>query len=100
MTKNFLSKPLLLFLFMVPALALGSGGYFYITEGADDYEKGKKIFHETVVCKQCPYPELELNSEEVSNIMPSLGHNGMIGKHLNLNERRALKVYLNRRFSI
>ena len=94
--KNFLLLPL----FLMPALGIGSGGYYYITEGADDYEKGKKIFYENVVCKECPYPELELNAEEVSQIMPSLGHNGMIGKHLTLNDRRALKVYLNRRFNI
>ena len=104
MTHRVLKKSLLSLLFFVFAtmsgFVLASGGYFYITEGSEDYEKGKKIFYEKVVCGECPYPALKLNAEEVSKIMPALDHNGMIGKHLTLNDRKALKVYLNRRFNI
>ena len=100
MTRISLPSFIMLLALSSPVTGLASGGYFYITEGAEDYEKGKKLFYTKVICDDCPYPNLELTAEEVSGIMPALDHNGMIGKHLTLDDRKALKVYLNRRFNI
>ena len=86
---------------IAPLLAMASGnsgnGSNY---NAANYDLGKKVFYEDVVCSSCPYSDLELVKEEVTEVIPALAKNGDIGKNLNSRERKSVKLYLKSRFKL
>ena len=73
----------------------GSGG-----GGRVSYDLGKKTFQEKIVCSSCPYPNLEMTSEAVSPVVDELGWFGDVGRTLSYNERRSVKLFLKKRFSL
>ncbi len=68
------------------------------------YEKGKKLFYERVVCESCPYAGLELETAAVkdvwSDLKKDLKKNGSIGQELESYQRRAVKRFVKKRFSL
>ena len=69
-----------------------------------DYDTGKKIFLERVVCDTCPYASLELNSEKVGAVWPNLQLDlkkaGAIGQELSWWQRISAEHYIKNRFSL
>ena len=68
------------------------------------YDKGKKLFYERVVCESCPYSGLELETAAVkdvwSDLKKDLKKNGSIGQELESIQRRAVKRFVKKRFSL
>jgi len=93
--KLFL-KAILTAIVFVSQLAIGSGNRAAVA----DYDIGKKVFFERVVCESCPYPELELESNFVAEIIPELQKQGVIGKILSSRERDSVMLFVNQRFNL
>ncbi len=93
-------KILLTAIIFVSQLALGSGGRYYEVYVVADYDIGKKVFYEKVVCASCPYPDLELEASKVAEILPDLQKEGFIGKYFSLRDRRSVELFVNRRFNL
>jgi adenosine deaminase len=91
---------LLTSLFFISAAAIGSGGRYYEEYVIADYDIGKKVFLDNVVCASCPYPNLELEASEVKKIIPELQKEGSIGKYLSLRDRRSVELFLSERFNL
>ena len=68
------------------------------------YDRGKNIFHENVVCDSCPYADLELTPEAVSEVWKQmkkdLHRKGAIGAELKRKERRSVKAFIRKRFKL
>ena len=69
-----------------------------------NYEKGKKLFYENVVCDDCPYADLVLETKEVKSVWPDLKKDikrkGEIGKDLRFSQRMALLDFVRKRFAL
>lgn len=90
-----------LFAFVQHASASGSGGGGGNELGAQkNYDRGKKLFLEKVVCEECPYSEMELVAENAKELLPEIKRKGKLGKGLSYNERWALRYFIKKRFSI
>ncbi len=83
----------------------GGGGEFYsanIDRGPVSYDVGKKLFREVVVCGDCPFGDLALQSENVrqawKQIKLSLRESGEVGMHLKWSERQSIKRYIKKRY--
>ena len=97
---------------MAPLNALSSGGTGGGASGEglggardslvtdSQYEKGKKVFKEKLVCSNCPLSDLELTRENVAMILPELKRTGKVGEHLGFFERRSVKHYITHRFNL
>jgi hypothetical protein len=81
-------------------LASGSlnGSYSGFQEA--DYDVGKKVFYEKVVCEACPYHDLSLVAEEIISVIPDLQRSGDIGQFLSLHQRKSVQLFINKRFNI
>ena len=79
----------------------GDGGG---SAAAMDYEKGKKLFYENVVCDSCPYAGLVLENEEVKSVWRDLKKDikrkGEIGKDLRFSQRMSLRQFIRKRFAL
>ena len=68
------------------------------------YDLGKKVFYENVVCDSCIYAGLELTPESVREtwkaIKKDLRRSGEIGSNLKRKERRSVKLFMRKRFSL
>ena len=68
------------------------------------YDLGKKVFYENVVCDSCIYAGLELTPEGVREtwkaIKKDLRRSGEIGSNLERKERRSVKLFMRKRFSL
>jgi uncharacterized protein (DUF2225 family) len=90
------------------AVASGGGGAGGTEEGNQHaqmtYDKGKKLFYERVVCEACQYAGLELESAAVSavwsDLKKDLKKNGSIGQELTKYQRKSVKRFLKKRFSL
>ena len=97
---KFVINILLAATIFVSATAIGSGGRLYEEYVVADYDIGKKVFLENVVCASCPYPDLELEASEVKIIIPELQKEGSIGRYLSLRDRRSVELFLSQRFNL
>ncbi len=89
-----------LLLFSNLANASGGGGGGDGPGTQKNYDRGKRLFLEMVVCESCPYSDMELNAENARQLLPELRRKGKLGKHLSYNERWALKFFIRKRFEI
>ena len=68
------------------------------------YDKGKKLFYERVVCESCLYAGLALETAAVkdvwSDLKKELKTNGSIGQELTSYQRKAVKRFVKKRFSL
>ena len=68
------------------------------------YDKGKKLFYERVVCESCLYAGLALETAAVkdvwSDLKKDLKKNGSIGQELTSYQRKAVKRFVKKRFSL
>ncbi|MDE0309827.1 MAG: hypothetical protein OXI60_08370 [Acidiferrobacterales bacterium] len=68
------------------------------------YQLGKKVFFENVVCDSCIYADLELTPESVDAswkaIKKDLRRSGEIGSNLKRKERKAVALFLRKRFDL
>ena len=82
----------------------GSGGDSITSVSKATYDRGKNIFHENVVCDSCPYADLELTPEAVSEVWKQmkkdLHRKGAIGAELKRKERRSVKAFIRKRFKL
>ena len=86
----------------------GSGGGVGVGEGTlhaqMTYDKGKKLFYERVVCESCLYAGLALETAAVkdvwSDLKKDLKKNGSIGQELTSYQRKAVKRFVKKRFSL
>ena len=85
--------------FSVHASASGHANYGAGTR-ASDYNTGKKIFFEQVVCSTCPYSDLNLNATEVAAIRPALETSGDLGQFMSLRDRRSVQYFISKRFNL
>ena len=79
----------------------GDGGY---THTQRNYEKGKKVFFEKIVCNVCPYADLELENDAMKSVWPDLKRDlkkkGEIGMNLSRKHRKAVKKFIKKRFDL
>jgi len=85
---------------LLPALAFSSGGSFNAPSNEANYDIGKKVFQEKVICSSCLHADLDLNANSVASILPDLNRKGVIGSQLTLRERKSVKLFVKRRFNI
>jgi hypothetical protein len=82
----------------------GSGGGDTNQQAQVNYDKGKKLFYERVVCESCLYAGLELETAAVrvvwSDLKKDLKKNGSIGQELTRGQRKAVKRFVKKRFSL
>ena len=85
----------------------GGGGNSHAlgyTVSKSTYELGKKVFHEHVICENCPYADLEHTSESVGSVWgqlkKDLKRRGTIGENLKRKERRSVKAFIRKRFDL
>ena len=82
----------------------GSGGGDTNQQAQVNYDKGKKLFYESVVCESCLYAGLELETAAVravwSDLKKDLKKNGSIGQELTWGQRKAVKRFVKKRFSL
>ena len=82
----------------------GSGGGDTNQQAQVNYDKGKKLFYESVVCESCLYAGLELETAAVravwSDLKKDLKKNGSIGQELTRGQRKAVKRFVKKRFSL
>ena len=82
----------------------GSGGGDTDQQAQVNYDKGKKLFYERVVCESCLYAGLELETGAVrvvwSDLKKDLKKNGSIGQELTWGQRKAVKRFVKKRFSL
>ena len=83
----------------------GSGGGGDTNQQAQvNYDKGKKLFYERVVCESCLYAGLALETAAVkdvwSDLKKELKTNGSIGQELTSYQRKAVKRFVKKRFSL
>lgn len=97
---KYSTKIIGLLLFLFTAVAFSSGGFDVAPSTAANYDVGKKVFLEKVVCESCPYPELELDPKKVEEILPDLHRKGSIGKLLSLRDRKSVNLFVRKRFNI
>ena len=68
------------------------------------YDKGKKLFYEKIVCESCPYAGLELETAAVKDVWSvlkkDLKTNGSVGQELTRYQRKAVKRFVKKRFSL
>ena len=66
------------------------------------YDLGERAFEDFVVCRWCVFAGLELTQAAVARAWPDIEREvrpaGRIGKRLTRAERRALKLYVRKRF--
>jgi hypothetical protein len=93
-----------LLLFTVHAPMVVASGSFsntgYGDPGQADYDKGKKIFQEKVICQSCPFSNMELVDENIRAVLPELERSGQIGQFLSHRDRQSVKLYVEKRFNI
>ncbi len=69
-----------------------------------NYELGKELFCEVIVCETCPYSNLNLDNESVqavwSDLKRNLNSDGAIGKNLRIGQRHAIRYFVQIRFEI
>ena len=69
-----------------------------------NYDLGKKLFQELIVCDTCPYADLMLDNESVrmawSDLKRDLNRNGSIGRDLRIGHRHAIRYFIQVRFEI
>lgn len=82
------------------ANASGGGGGGDGPGTKKNYDRGKKLFLERVVCESCPYSDMELNAENARQLLPEIKRKGKLGKGMSYNERWALKFFIRKRFEI
>jgi hypothetical protein len=91
-------------LFTVHAsMVVASGSYSntgYGDTALADYDKGKKIFQEKVVCETCPFSNMELVDENILAVLPELERSGQIGQFLSYRDRESVKLFVKKRFNI
>jgi len=82
--------------------ASGGGGTGGINSGnlAGDYDIGKKVFYEQVVCSTCPYNTLILTANDVAAIRPELERSGDLGRYMSARDRQLVQYYISRRFNL
>ena len=82
----------------------GGGGGDTNQQAQVNYDKGKKLFYESVVCESCLYAGLELETAAVraawSDLKKDLKKNGSIGQELTWGQRKAVKRFVKKRFSL
>ena len=82
----------------------GGGGDGGGASAAMNYDRGKKLFYENVVCDSCPYSDLVLETEEVKAVWPDLKKDlkrkGEIGKDLRFSQRMSLRNFIRKRFAL
>ena len=82
----------------------GSGGGDGNLHAQMTYDKGKKLFYERVVCESCLYAGLALETAAVndvwSDLKKELKQNGSIGQELTSYQRKAVKRFVKKRFSL
>ena len=82
----------------------GSGGGDRNLHAQMTYDKGKKLFYERVVCESCLYAGLALETAAVkdvwSDLKKDLKKNGSIGQELTSYQRKAVKRFVKKRFSL
>ena len=104
MTSKSIDIPktaILAFLF-ITSTAFGSGGgvpHHGVSFEAD-YDIGKKVFLEKVICDSCPHAGLELDRDQVVAILPDLQRKGVIGKYLSLRDRKSVNLFVEKRFGL
>ena len=93
-----------LLLFTVHAPMVVASGNFsntgYGDPGHADYDKGKKIFQEKVICESCPFANMDLIDENIRAVLPELEQSGQIGQFLSHSDRKSVKLFLKKRFNI
>ena len=82
----------------------GGDGQSSVYVSKSTYDRGKKVFHENVVCDSCPYADLELTPEAVREVWKQmkkdLHRKGAIGAELKRKERRSVKAFIRKRFKL
>ena len=82
----------------------GGDGHSSVYVSKATYDRGKKVFHENVVCDSCPYADLELTPEAVREVWKQmkkdLHRKGAIGAELKRKERRSVKAFIRKRFKL
>ena len=82
----------------------GGDGHSSVYVSKSTYDRGKKVFHENVVCDSCPYADLELTPEAVREVWKQmkkdLHRKGAIGAELKRKERRSVKTFIRKRFKL
>lgn len=82
------------------ALASGNSNGSYSGFQEPNYDVGKKVFYEKVICEVCPYHDLSLVTEEIQNVIPDLQRSGNIGQMLSLHQRKSVRLFIKKRFNI
>ena len=83
---------------VVASGSFGNTGYSDTAQA--DYEKGKKIFQEKVICESCPFSNMDLVDENIQAVLPELERSGQIGQFLSHRDRESVKLYVEKRFNI
>ena len=78
----------------------GGGNNSWATSSGADYDVGKRVFQNHVVCDSCPHPNPELDYEKLSIILKDVHRSGQIGRHLNIRERKSVKLFIKERYNI
>ena len=93
-----------LLLFTVhPPMLVASGSFSntgFGDPGQTDYDKGKKIFQEKVICESCPFSNMDLVDENIRAVLPELERSGQIGQSLSDSDRQSVKLFVKKRFNI
>ena len=80
------------------AFASGSAGWGQ--ESETDYDLGKKVFMEKVVCESCPYADVVIDEDAVAEILPQLSREGSIGYNLSYRERQSVISFIEKRYNL
>ena len=92
------------FLFITQTPMVVASGSFgnaeYNNNWQVDYDKGKKIFQEKVVCDSCPFSNMEMDDDNIQSMLPELERSGQIGQYLSHRDRESVKLYVKKRFNI